>query len=171
MALAACHTLFQFFVQTRSINERLKCATPDQLVIVEGVKTLDPNNWKESEDCYAWALDEAGVPRMALSCQLYQRSADAAVGVPFNIASYALLTHMIAQVCNMDVGDFIWTGGDVHLYSNHVDGVTELVKRDPMPLPTLKLNPAIKDIDAFTLDDIEVVGYTFHPTIKFPVAV
>ena len=124
MALAACHTLFQFYVRDGK-----------------------------------------------LSCQLYQRSADTALGVPFNIASYALLTHMIAQVCDLDVGEFIWTGGDVHLYKNHIEGAKAMVEREPLPLPTLKLNPEVKRIDDFTLEDIELVGYQSHPTIKFDVAV
>lgn len=124
MALAACHTLFQFYVTDGK-----------------------------------------------LSCQLYQRSADCALGVPFNIASYALLTHMIAQVCDLGVGEFVWVGGDTHIYLNHLDGVKKMVERDPMSLPTLKLNPSIRDIDSFTLDDIELVGYESHPSIKFKVAV
>lgn len=93
------------------------------------------------------------------------------MGVPFNIASYALLTHMIAQVCDLDVGDFIWTGGDTHLYINHIEQTKEMVSRDPLLLPTLKLNPKIKDIDEFTLDDIELVNYESHPAIKGKVSV
>lgn len=124
MALAACHTMFQFYVSDGK-----------------------------------------------LSCQLMQRSADCFLGVPFNIASYALLTHMIAQVCNLDVGDFIWTGGDTHIYSNHVEQTKELVSREPLPLPTLKLNTDIRDIDAFTLDDIELIGYESHSAIKGKVSV
>jgi len=124
MALAACHTMFQFYVRDGQ-----------------------------------------------LSCQLLQRSADSALGVPFNIASYALLTHMIAQVCNLEVGEFIWVGGDVHLYKNHLEGAREMVERTPLEHPRLWLNPDIKDIDHFTLYDIEIEGYESHPAIKFPVAV
>jgi len=98
-------------------------------------------------------------------------SCDAFLGVPFNIASYALLTHMIAQVCDLDVGEFIWTGGDTHLYLNHIDQTEELVSRTPKSLPTLKLNPKIKNIDEFTLDDIELVDYESHPAIKGKVSV
>ena len=106
-----------------------------------------------------------------LSCQLYQRSADVFLGVPFNIASYALLTMMLAQVCDLEPGEFIHTLGDAHLYSNHMEQVTQQIARDPFPLPTMKLNPAIKDIFAFTFDDFELVNYQCHPHIKAPVAV
>lgn len=106
-----------------------------------------------------------------LSCQLYQRSADVFLGVPFNIASYALLTHLIANVCNLRVGEFIWTGGDVHLYQNHVDQAAIQIMRDPRPLPTININPRVGNIDKYTFDDIELLGYDPHPSIKAPVAV
>lgn len=106
-----------------------------------------------------------------LSCQLYQRSADLFLGVPFNIASYSLLTHMIAQVCDLEVGEFIWTGGDCHLYQNHIEQVNEQLSREAYELPTLWLNPDIKDIFDFTFDDIRVENYKSHPAIKAPVAV
>lgn len=106
-----------------------------------------------------------------LSCQLYQRSADIFLGVPFNIASYALLTHMIAQVCDLQVGDFVHTLGDAHLYLNHMEQAQLQLTRDFRPLPQLKLNPEKKNLFDFTYEDIEIVGYDPHPAIKAPVAV
>ena len=106
-----------------------------------------------------------------LSCQLYQRSADVFLGVPFNIASYALLTHMIAQVCGLGVGDFVWTGGDTHLYANHFEQAKLQLSREPMALCQLKLNPEIHDLFDFKFEDIEIAGYESHPGIKAPVAV
>jgi thymidylate synthase len=106
-----------------------------------------------------------------LSCQLYQRSADLFLGVPFNIASYALLTHMVAAVCKLEPGEFIWTGGDIHLYTNHLEQAQLQLTRDERALPVLHLNEAVTDIFAYTYQDIEVVGYDPHPAIKAPVAV
>ncbi len=106
-----------------------------------------------------------------LSCQLYQRSADLFLGVPFNIASYALLTHMVAQVCNLEVGEFIWTGGDCHIYQNHREQVELQLTRTLYTLPTLTLNPDIEDIFSFEYDDISINGYESHPGIKAQVAV
>lgn len=106
-----------------------------------------------------------------LSCQLYQRSADVFIGVPFNIASYALLTHMIAQVCGLEVGEFVHTFGDAHLYLNHLDQVEEQLQREPTRLPSLRLNPNIDDLFAFTMEDIEVVDYVAAPHIAAAVAV
>lgn len=106
-----------------------------------------------------------------LSCQLYQRSGDIFLGVPFNIASYALLTHLVAQVCDLQVGEFIHTLGDAHLYANHFEQARLQLSRAPRPLPTLHLNPAIRDIDAFRYEDIRIDGYDPHPAIRAPVAV
>ena len=133
----------------------------------------------------AWNV--ADIPRMALapchaffqfyvadgklSCQLYQRSADIFLGVPFNIASYALLTMMVAQVCELEVGDFIWTGGDCHLYSNHLEQADLQLTRAPLPLPVMKINPAVKDILGFRYEDFTLEGYQSHAHIKAPVAI
>lgn len=106
-----------------------------------------------------------------LSCQLYQRSCDIFLGVPFNIASYALLTMMVAQVCDLKYGDFVWTGGDCHLYSNHFEQAREQLSRTPRKLPTLRINPEVKDLFAFRFEDFELQGYDPLPHIKAPVAI
>lgn len=106
-----------------------------------------------------------------LSCQLYQRSADIFLGVPFNIASYALLVHMMAQQCDLDVGDFVWTGGDCHIYSNHTEQVDLQLSREPRPLPKLIIKRKPDSIFDYTFDDFEIDGYDPHPAIKAPVAV
>jgi thymidylate synthase len=106
-----------------------------------------------------------------LSCQLYQRSADVFLGVPFNIASYALLTHMIAQQCNLAVGDFIWTGGDCHLYTNHMEQVRTQLAREPYPLPRLVIRRRPASVFEYAFEDFEIVDYQCHPAIKAPVAV
>ncbi|RXK47570.1 thymidylate synthase [Aquirufa rosea] len=153
--------------------------------IKEVIHTLKTN--PDSRRIIVSAWNVADLPKMALmpchalfqfyvadgklSCQLYQRSADVFLGVPFNIASYALLTMMIAQVCDLGLGDFIWTGGDTHLYSNHMEQVEKQLSREPRPLPQMKINPAIKDIFEFTFEDFTLENYDPHPGIKAPVAV
>lgn len=106
-----------------------------------------------------------------LSCQLYQRSADVFLGVPFNIASYALLTMMVAQVCDLEYGDFVWTGGDCHLYSNHFEQVATQLQRTPKALPNMRINPEVKDIFAFNFEDFELLDYDSYPNIPAPIAV
>lgn len=117
------------------------------------------------------AIFQFYVANEKLSCQLYQRSADIFLGVPFNIASYALLTHMVAQVCGLEVGEYIHTFGDAHIYSNHFDQLELQLSREERPLPTIKINPNITDIDDFKYEDFELVGYDPHPAIKGKVAI
>lgn len=117
------------------------------------------------------ALFQFYVANGKLSCQLYQRSADIFLGVPFNIASYALLTMMMAQVCDLEPGEFIWTGGDCHLYSNHIEQACTQIKREPKPLPKMRLNPAINDIFDFHYDDFELTDYEHHSVLRAPIAV
>ena len=106
-----------------------------------------------------------------LSCQLYQRSADAFLGVPFNISSYALLTCMMAQVCDLSPGEFVWTGGDCHLYLNHTDQARLQIQRKPLELPKIELNPQIKEIDGFSFEDIRIVDYNHHEHIPAPISI
>lgn len=117
------------------------------------------------------AMCQFDVTDRVLSCQLYQRSADLLLGVPFNIASYSLLTHMIAQVCNLTVGEFVHTFGDLHLYVNHIDQARQQLSRSPLELPKLSLNLEIKEIDKFTMNDISLIDYQYHPAIKAEMAV
>ncbi len=153
--------------------------------IKEAIHTLKTN--PDSRRIIVSAWNVADLPKMALmpchaffqfyvadgklSCQLYQRSADVFLGVPFNIASYALLTMMIAQVCDLGLGDFVWTGGDTHLYSNHMEQVELQLSRTPRALPSMKINPNVKDILDFHYEDFTLEGYDPYPGIKAPVAV
>jgi thymidylate synthase len=153
--------------------------------ITEVIETIKKN--PDSRRIIVSAWNVADIPRMALapchaffqfyvadgklSCQLYQRSADIFLGVPFNIASYALLTHMVAQQCNLEVGDFVWTGGDCHLYSNHLEQVDLQLSREFFPLPKLNILRKPASIFDYEFEDFEIVGYESHPHIKAPVAI
>ena len=117
------------------------------------------------------ALFQFYVANNRLSCQLYQRSADVFLGVPFNIASYALLTHMVAQQCNLEVGEFIWTGGDCHLYMNHMDQAQTQLQRPPLPLPQLLIKHKAPSLYDYNFDDFEFINYQSHPSIKAPIAI
>lgn len=153
--------------------------------ITEVVKQIRVN--PDSRRLIVSAWNVADLPRMALSpchalfqfyvsggklsCQLYQRSADIFLGVPFNIASYALLTMMLAQVCNLRLGDFVWTGGDCHLYANHLEQADLQLLREPLPLPQMRINPEVTDIFAFKYEDFSLENYQSHPGIKAPIAI
>ena len=154
--------------QISELVEQIKSNPNSRRLIVSGWNPSEANQ-VALPPCHT--LFQFFVADNKLSCQLYQRSADLFLGVPFNIASYALLTHMIAQVCDLEVGEFVWTGGDCHIYQNHREQVELQLTRELYPLPTLSLNPAVKDIFAFTFDDISVDGYESHPAIKAKVAV
>ena len=163
-------------------------ATPDGRVVDQIAEVIERiRRDPDSRRLIVSAWNVAEIPEMALapchalfqfyvangrlSCQLYQRSADIFLGVPFNIASYALLTHMVAQVCGLGVGDFVHTLGDAHLYSNHLEQAKLQLTRAPLPLPTLQLNPEVRSIDGFRFEDIVFAGYQSHPAIKAPIAV
>ena len=165
VALPPCHTLFQFYVEDMTREQRL---------------ALFGEGWDVPKALEEWStialdvdvgLDMHYIPRRRLNCQLYQRSADLFLGVPFNIASYALLTHMIAQICGLAVGDFVHSFGDLHLYSNHLDQAKEQLARTPTKLPNIELNWKIKEIEDFKFEDIKLVGYESAAPIKAPIAI
>ena len=169
MALPPCHILAQFYVKPFTQDEindiYMKYRSRDDV----NRMFLDPQY--EGKAKTVETLRELGLPTGKLSCQMYQRSCDMFLGVPFNIASYSLLTHMIAQVCNLQADTFIHVLGDAHIYKNHIEQVEEQLEREPLPLPQLWLNPEIKDITKFTMDDIRLEGYTSHGPIKADMAV
>lgn len=166
----------------RDGNVRIKTSIDQIANVIEQIKTnadsrrLIVNAWNVGE------IDKMALPPChmffqfyvndgKLSCQLYQRSGDAFLGVPFNISSYALLTHMIAQVCDLEVGDFVHSFGDLHIYSNHIEQVNEQLQRELKTLPKLELDPSVKNIDDFRSEHIKIIGYDPHPLIKGKVAV
>lgn len=176
MALPPCHVMSQFYVtplnddevqiaymtargKLKNLEERMRFDTDRNGLSRQGRR-------KTVAD-----LNELGIPIAKLSCQLYQRSADLFLGVPFNIASYALFTHMIAQVCNLEVGEFVHTFGDLHIYKNHFDQVKEQLTRVPDTLPTLKINTDVHNIESFVMDDFALEDYNPQASIKAPMAV
>ena len=161
MALPPCHIMAQFYARKLNNMERLNWYCDHNDNKTDEYKTLSDNR-----------LDALEVPKYALSCMFFCRSQDFPLGTPFNIASYALLTHMIAQVCNMDVDELIWNGGDCHVYLNQIDSVKEQLKRSGYKkLPTLKLNSEIKNINDFKFDDIKIENYQSEDAIKIPLSV
>ncbi len=154
--------------QLQEVIKQLK-NSPDSRRII--VSAWNPSDLPKMALSPCHALFQFYVADNKLSCQLYQRSSDVFLGVPFNIASYALLTMMLAQECNFECGDFVWTSGDTHIYSNHLAQVELQLSREFRPLPTLKLNPAVKSIFDFKYEDFALENYNPHPAIKAPVAV
>ena len=201
MHLNPCHALFQFYAEELTMAERITLYIDKQypagmsaaqynadhlltlakryemadIQAVAAARVTDSpallDEVAQQRELINTILAEHKIPVHRLSCQLYQRSADIFLGVPFNIASYALLTHMVAHVVGMAPGDFVHTFGDLHVYSNHIDQIELQMTREPLPLPKLLLNPDVKDIFDFTIDDIKIVGYESHPAIKGDVAV
>lgn len=166
--LPPCHTLFQFHLSPLLEQERLELLR--QKAIQEKWQTDETDRTKEE---WLGLCDDYGIPRNKLSCQLYQRSADVFLGVPFNIASYALLTQMIAQVCGLGLGEFIWTGGNVHLYENHITQAKDQLVRNPTwhECPKLTIDTEGKTIFDITEEDVHLEDYNHFPPIKAPVAV
>jgi len=165
------------FDQLKEILNLLKNSPDSRRIIVSAWNPSELSQMK-LQPCHALFQfyvappdSEAGEIRGKLSCQLYQRSADVFLGVPFNIASYALLTMMIAQECDLDLGDFVWTGGDTHIYVNHLEQVELQLSREPRPLPQMVINPGVKSIFDFEFEDFSLENYNPWPGIKAPVAV
>ena len=154
--------------QINQVIEQIK-TNPDSRRLIVSAWNVGELEQMALPPCHA--IFQFFVQEGELSCQLYQRSADLFLGVPFNIASYALLTLMIAQVCNLKPGSFVHTFGDLHLYTNHLEQAQLLISRQPRPLPTMKLNPVIRNIHDFKFEDFELLNYDPHPVIKAPIAV
>lgn len=174
-ALASCHCLFQFFTEELTTNERWGWIKKTNFLKKVRLPSFMPDGIENTvdsvilENVIKW-MNENNIPKYRLSCQLYQRSCDFALGVPFNIASYALLTMMVAQCVNMVPGEFVHTFGDLHVYVNHVDKLKEQLVREPRQLPTMWINPEKKDIFSFTIDDFHLEGYDPHPAIQYEIA-
>jgi len=169
MALPPCHLLFQFNCRPLTRDERVKWWENKTSVIQVG----DAINFHDGHD-YTPELDSANIPKFYIDCALTQRSADSFLGVPFNIASYGLLTEVVAKMCNMVAGEFIWNGNDTHIYSTHEDAVKEQLSREPMRLCTLKISDRVKsfqDISELTIDDLSIENYKSHPSIKAELSV
>ena len=154
--------------QVRDVVEEIR-RNPDSRRLIVSAWNVGDLPRMALQPCHA--LFQFYVAQGRLSCQLYQRSGDIFLGVPFNIASYALLTHMVAQVCDLEVGDFVHTLGDAHLYANHFDQAREQLARAPRPLPTLRLDRSVRDLDDFRFEHVAIEGYDPHPAIRAPVAV
>ena len=159
--------------QIKNVIEQIKKNPDDRRMIVSAWNVADIDEMAKAGLPPCHCLFQFYVANGKLSCQLYQRSCDTFLGVPFNIASYALLVMMIAQITGLEVGEFVWTGGDVHLYSNHLEQANLQLSRknDIRPMPTMKINPEIKNIEDFTINDFELVDYNPHDSIKAPIAV
>ena len=157
--------------QITQVVERIKEKPNDRRLIVSAWNVADIEEMAKAGLPPCHCLFQFYVANGRLSCQLYQRSCDTFLGVPFNIASYALLTMMVAQVCDLEPGEFVWTGGDVHIYSNHYDQVKLQLSREPLPLATMKINSDVKSIFDFTFEDFTLENYQSHEAIKAPISV
>ena len=166
MALPPCHCLFQFYVEPGSTSGRVAESLSGKVATQSNNSATQPLSHPATQ-----SLSHSEAPKGRLSCQLYQRSADIFLGVPFNIASYALLTMMMAQVCGLEPGEFVHTFGDAHIYKNHLDQVHLQLTREPRPLPTMHINPERKSIFDFEYEDFRLEGYDPHPHIKGEVSV
>lgn len=176
--LPPCHTLFQFHVESMTFNERKRWVDKNYLgsgpkMLSDYKKEFPDYVFNDMNEFFTVVMDHNAVPTSKLSCQLYQRSADVFLGVPFNIASYALLTQMIAQVCGLGLGEFIWTGGNVHLYENHLTQAKDQLVRNPTwhECPKLTIDTEGKTIFEITEEDVHLEDYNHFPPIKAPVAV
>ena len=166
MALPPCHCLFQFYVEPSSTSDKVTESQSGKVATQSNNSDTQPLSHPATQP-----LSHSEAPKGHLSCQLYQRSADIFLGVPFNIASYALLTMMMAQVCGLEPGEFVHTFGDAHIYKNHLDQVHLQLTREPQPLPTMHINPERKSIFDFEYEDFRLEGYDPHPHIKGEVSV